>query len=43
MYIIAGSTDTARNISKNMHPISEIAYTDDIIPVVKWLLSPVPK
>ena len=34
------STDTAREVSKNMHPISKIGDTDDILPVVKWLLSP---
>lgn len=33
------SSDTAREVSKNMHPISKIGDTDDIIPVVKWLLS----
>lgn len=33
------STDSAREVSKNMHPISKIGDTDDIIPVVKWLLS----
>jgi len=34
------STDTAREVSKNMHPISKIGDTDDILPVIKWLLSP---
>ena len=33
------STDTAREVSKNMHPISKIGDTDDILPVIKWLLS----
>ena len=34
------STETAREVSKNMHPISKIGDTDDILPVIKWLLSP---
>ena len=34
------SSDTAREVSKNMHPISKIGDTDDILPVIKWLLSP---
>ena len=34
------STDTAREVSKNMHPISKIGDTDDILPVIKWLLNP---
>tara|TARA_B100001758_G_scaffold18782_1_gene13311 strand:+ start:694 stop:1404 length:711 start_codon:yes stop_codon:yes gene_type:complete len=34
------STDTAREVSKNMHPISKIGDADDILPVIKWLLSP---
>ena len=33
------SSDTAREVSKNMHPISKIGNSDDILPVVKWLLS----
>ena len=33
------SSDTAREVSKNMHPISKIGDTDDILPVIKWLLS----
>jgi len=40
MNIIAGSTDTSKKVSKNMHDISNIGDTDDILPVVKWLLSP---
>ena len=40
MYIIPESTDTTRKVSKNMHDISNIGDTDDIIPFVKWLLSP---
>ena len=34
------SSDTAREVSKNMHPISKIGDTDDILPVIKWLLNP---
>ena len=34
------STEAAREVSKNMHPISKIGDADDILPVVKWLLSP---
>ena len=34
------STETAREVSKNMHPISKIGDTDDILHVIKWLLSP---
>ena len=34
------SSDAAREVSKNMHPISKIGDADDILPVVKWLLSP---
>ena len=34
------SSDAAREVSENMHPISKIGDTDDILPVVKWLLSP---
>ena len=34
------SSDAAREVSKNMHPISKIGDTDDILPVIKWLLSP---
>ncbi len=33
------STEAAREVSKNMHPISKIGDTDDILPVIKWLLS----
>ena len=33
------SSDTAREVSKNMHPISKIGNSDDILPVIKWLLS----
>ena len=33
------SSDTAREVSKNMHPISKIGNSDDILPVVKWVLS----
>ena len=33
------SSDSAREVSKNMHPISKIGNSDDILPVVKWLLS----
>ena len=35
---ILGS-DTAIEISKNMHPINKIGDVNDILPVVKWLLS----
>jgi len=34
------SSDAARELSKNMHPISKIGDADDILPVIKWLLSP---
>ena len=34
------STEAAREVSKNMHPISKIGDSDDILPVIKWLLSP---
>ena len=34
------STETAREVSKNMHPIAKIGDSSDIIPVIKWLLSP---
>ena len=34
------SSDSARELSKNMHPISKIGDADDILPVIKWLLSP---
>ena len=34
------STEAAREVSKNMHPISKIGDADDILPVVKLLLSP---
>ena len=34
------STEASREVSKNMHPISKIGDSDDIIPVIKWLLSP---
>ena len=33
------SSDAARELSKNMHPISKIGDADDILPVIKWLLS----
>ena len=33
------SSEAAREVSKNMHPISKIGNSDDILPVVKWLLS----
>ena len=33
------SSDAARVVSKNMHPISKIGDADDILPVIKWLLS----
>ncbi len=33
------SSEAAREISENMHPISKIGNSDDILPVVKWLLS----
>ena len=33
------SSEAAREVSKNMHPISKIGDSDDIIPVIKWLLS----
>ena len=33
------SSDAAREVSKNMHPISKIGDADDILPVIKWLLS----
>ena len=33
------STEAAREVSKNMHPISKIGDSDDILPVIKWLLS----
>ena len=33
------SSDAAREVSKNMHPISKIGNSDDILPVIKWLLS----
>ena len=34
------SSDAAREVSKNMHPITKIGDADDILPVIKWLLSP---
>jgi len=34
------SNDATREVSKNMHPISKIGDADDILPVIKWLLSP---
>ena len=34
------SSEAAREVSKNMHPISKIGDADDILPVIKWLLSP---
>jgi len=34
------SSEAAREVSKNMHPISKIGDTDDILPVIKWLFSP---
>jgi len=34
------STEASREVSKNMHPISKIGDSDDILPVIKWLLSP---
>jgi NAD(P)-dependent dehydrogenase (short-subunit alcohol dehydrogenase family) len=34
------SSDAAIELSKNMHPISKIGDADDILPVIKWLLSP---
>jgi len=34
------SSDSAKELSKNMHPISKIGDADDILPVIKWLLSP---
>ena len=34
------SSVSAREVSKNMHPISKIGDADDILPVIKWLLSP---
>ena len=33
------STEAAREVSKNMHPISKIGDVNDILPVVKWLFS----
>ena len=33
------SSDTAIEVSKNMHPINKIGDVNDILPVVKWLLS----
>jgi len=33
------SSDTAVEISKNMHPINKIGDVNDILPVVKWLIS----
>ena len=34
------SSDAAREVSKKMHPISKIGDAADILPVIKWLLSP---
>ena len=33
------STESAIEMSKNMHPLSKIGDVNDILPVVKWLLS----
>ena len=37
---IMKASEAAREVSKNMHPISKIGDADDILPVIKWLLSP---
>ena len=33
------STEQAVEISKSMHPIPKIGTYDDILPVVRWLMS----
>ena len=34
------SSEASREVSNNMHTIAKIGDSDDILPVIKWLLSP---